>query len=137
MRLFLITDTESNKGTLAPKETEDVLAAVTEESELSGRNHSILYAKLAEHSNKWRDIGTYLGFRPTELDNIHARPLLLHNAPNSWLNAMLSEWLQWAPGDQRGSTNCATLEGLNDALNKAGLSEVAESITAVILKPTA
>ena len=96
-----------------------------------------MYEKLTEYSAKWREIGTHLGLRPTELDKIHARPLLLSDAPNSWLNTMLAEWLQWAPGDRRGSTNCATLEGLRDALNKAELSEAAQSITAEILKPTA
>ena len=50
------------------------------------------------------------------------------DAPNSWLNTMLAEWLQWSPGDGRGSTKCATLERLSDALNKAGLSEAAQSI---------
>ena len=50
---------------------------------------------------------------------------------------MLADWLQWAPGDQRGSTSYATQEGLRDALNKGELSEAAQSITAEILKPTA
>ena len=95
-----------------------------------------MYAKLTEYSDKWREIGTYLGFRPTELDNIHARPFLMHTAPNSWFNTMLAEWLQWAPGDRRESINYATLEGLRDALNKAGLSEAAYWITTEILKTT-
>ena len=49
---------------------------------------------------------------------------------------MLAEWLQWTPEDQRGSTNYATLEGLRDALNKAGLLEAAHLITTEILKTT-
>ena len=87
-----------------------------------------MYVKLTEHGAKWREIGTHLGFRPSELDEIQARPALYATAPKSWLGAMLAEWLQWTPGDQRGSTKCATLEGLSDALNKAGLSEAAQSI---------
>ena len=69
-----------------------------------------------------------LGFLPTELDNIQHRPLLLSNAPTSWLSAMLSKWLQWAPGDIRGSTSFATLEGLKDALRKAGLGAAAHDL---------
>ena len=87
-----------------------------------------MYAKLAEHSAKWREIGTYLGFRPSELDDIHVRPILYGTGPKSFLSAMLEEWLRWAPGDQRGSTKYATLEGLSDALQKSELSEVAQSI---------
>ena len=104
---------------------------------LSENHYSILYDKLTEYSAEWREIGTYLGFRPSELNEIQARPLLLNNAPKSWLGAMLTDWLQWTPEDRRGSTNYATLEGLRDALNKAGLSEAAQSITAEIFKPTA
>ena len=80
------------------------------------------------HRAKWREIGSLLGFLPNELDNIQARPLLLSNAPNSWLDAMLAEWLQWAQEDSRGSTNFATLEGLREALYKAGLVEAAQSL---------
>ena len=87
-----------------------------------------MYQKLTEHSAKWRDIGTLLGFRPSELDEIQARPALYATAPKSWLGTVLAEWFQWSPGDQRGSIKCATLEGLSDALNKAGLSESAQLI---------
>ena len=105
-------------------------------TKLSENNHLVLYEKLNEYSAEWREIGTYLGFRPSELNEIQARPPLYATAPKSLLNAMLTNWLQWAPGDQRGSTSYATLEGLRDALNKAGLSEAARSIFIEILKPT-
>ena len=72
-------------------------------------------------SAKWDDIGRYLGFIENELEIIRAKPLLLASAPDSWLNEMLSEWLQWAPGDARNSTKIATLEGLRNTLNKTGL----------------
>ena len=87
-----------------------------------------LLEKLVKHSAKWREIGLYLGFLPSELDNIQARPLLLATAPNSWLDAILTEWLQWAPGDNRESTNFATLENLREALNKAGFHQTAQSL---------
>ena len=113
---------------LAPTQVEDIPQAATEGTKLCQRNHSILYENLAKYGAKWQEIATYLGFDPCELENIQARPALFYTAPKSLLSTMLSEWLQWSPGDQRGSTKYATLEGLSDALNKAGLSESAQSI---------
>ena len=72
-------------------------------------------------SANWKDIGRYLGFIDDELKIIETKPLLLADAPSSWFNEMISEWLQWAPSDARNSTKTATLEGLRDALDKAGL----------------
>ena len=95
---------------------------------LHDTDHPSLYEKLKEHSYKWKEIGTLLGFRPGELDNIEARPLLLSSAPKSWLSAMLEEWLKWAPGDARGSTEVATLNGLRQALDKAGLSATTQAL---------
>ena len=95
---------------------------------LSEDDHKGLYEKLSKHSAKWREIGIYLGFLPSELDIIKARPLLLPNAPRSWLDAMLAEWLQWAPGDNRGSTSSATLTSLRQALIKAGFHQTAQSL---------
>ena len=95
---------------------------------LSDKHHSTLYQTLSTFPTKWKEIGIYLGIKHSKLDEIQARPLLMHNAPKSWLNAMLAEWLQWAPGDKRGSSSFATLGGLMDALNKAGLGELNQSL---------
>ena len=70
----------------------------------------------------------YLGFLPFELDVIQAGPFLLATAPRSWLSTMLAQWLQWAPGDSRGSTNFATLENLKHALYQAGLGVTADNL---------
>ena len=78
---------------------------------------------------KWREIGIHLGFLPGELDNIGARPNLSQGAPVSWFGAMLESWLQWAPGDCRGSTSFATLEDLKVALGEAGLGASAYDLT--------
>lgn len=56
---------------------------------------------------------------------LEAKPLLLTGAPRSWLREMLSQWLQWAPGDGRGSMSIATLESLKAALNMSGLGAAA------------
>ena len=92
---------------------------------LSERDHSCLLKQLTKHAAAWKLIGTYLNFHMGELDNIEARPDLRVNGPISFLSAILAQWLQWAPGDSRGSTNFATLEALKLALREAGLGATA------------
>ena len=41
---------------------------------------------------------------------------------------MLVQWLQWAPGDGRGSTSFATLEALKAAFSQAGLGATAHDL---------
>lgn len=94
---------------------------------LHSENYSDICHKLKPFASKWRDIGYALGFTQGELDNIQADPmLLLQGAPVSWLNNMITKWLQWAPGDGRGSTGFATKESLRAALLQANLGAVAE-----------
>lgn len=42
--------------------------------------------------------------------------LMTQKAPFSYLGRMLELWLQWAPGDRRGSKNFATFKNLRKAL---------------------
>ena len=95
---------------------------------LTESDMTVLLGKLESHAHRWRDIATHLSFQQTELDNIQARALLLQGSPQSWLRAMLSEWLQWAPNDCRGSSSFATLDTLKDALNKSGLGATASTL---------
>ena len=95
------------------------------QANISTRHLPALMKKLKQHAAKWREIGTYLGFLPGELANIEARPYLSQSAPTSWLGAMLEEWIQWAPGDNRGSTSFANLQDLKAALTDAGLGATA------------
>jgi hypothetical protein len=88
---------------------------------LTDKDLPFLLRQLKLDVDKWREIGIHLGFLTKELAGIEARPMLLHSAPLSWFVAMLEDWLQWAPGDSRGSTSFATLEDLVDALRQAGL----------------
>ena len=67
------------------------------------------------------DIRKALGFKEGEMENIDHCPTLMVSAPKSWLREMLTQWLQWAPGDGRGSTGFATKETLRAALLKANL----------------
>ena len=90
---------------------------------------SVLVSALKNHALDWRVIGTHLGFQPGELANIAGRPMLFNDAPQSWLQAMLSEWLQWAPGDSRGSLSFASFKMLKSALNKSGLAATAYDLS--------
>ena len=85
-----------------------------------------MYYKLEGHAARWRDIGRALGFTEGEMDNIAGRPFLTQLAPNSWLGEMLTQWLEWAPGDGRGSVGFATKEVLRAALLKVNLGQLAQ-----------
>jgi hypothetical protein len=63
------------------------------------------------------------------MDNIQSNLVLLtQSPPNSFLIELLSQWLQWAPGDGRGSTGFATRESLRAALLKANLGQLAHQL---------
>ena len=87
--------------------------------------------QLSSCAAKWREIGTNLEFQQEELEVIQTKPLLLGGAPKSWLSALISEWLEWAPGDSRGSTNYANLEDLKSAVSKAGFGVIATELSLV------
>ncbi len=108
--------------------TQTVPSQSESQPSLTEKQHSIILDQLHKHSPDWKIIGRHLEFLPCELDNIQARPLLLPKAPDSWLSVMLQEWLQWAPGDSRGSKDFATLENLKLALLKAKFGATAHSL---------
>ena len=99
------------------------------ETKLSDGHFPLIYEKLRPHSSKWQDIGTGLQFTSSELTNIRSNHLLLTTGPHGYLWEMLSQWLQWASGDARGSTDYATLEALRSAMDKAGLGRAAQELT--------
>ena len=96
------------------------------EKRFSDIDHDNIYYLLEPHAANWRVLGKALGFLESELNLIQHKPLLLYDAPKSYLRDMLSQWLQWAPGDGRGSTGFATKESLHAALLKANLGQLAE-----------
>ena len=69
-----------------------------------------------------------LGFRHSELNNIQSRPSLFMEAPDSWPREILTEWLLWAPGDARGSTEYASLSTLKRAVGEAGLGRIVSKL---------
>ena len=99
----------------------------TDGAHLKDGDHTSIYNKLEDKAAKWRDIGKQLGFREGEMDNIQSNPVLsTQGPPKSYLREMLSQWLQWAPGDRRGSTSYATKGTLHAALLRANLGQLAE-----------
>ena len=102
--------------------------AYDQETRLSNKHRLVLFHQLCDFAVRWRDIGAYLGFRRGELDTIEGEASLLIDAPKSWLQLLLYEWLTWAPGDDRGSTRYATLEGLKAALINCDLRSIGEDI---------
>ena len=96
-------------------------AASTSHKCLSESDLPMLLSKLNNHATKWIDIGMYLGFQHGELENIQAKPFLLFGAPQSYLGAMLTDWLHRAPNDRRGGP---TIDNLIFALRQSGLGAV-------------
>ena len=102
---------------------------------LRDENHHVIYSKLADYADKWLYIGAELGFKHTELTIIQANPtLLLQSPPKSYLRQMLSQWLQWGPGDARGSPDFANSLMLHKALLKINLASVAYELDSVLAK---
>ena len=96
---------------------------------LSSSDYSAINSILKEHAARWRDIGGALGFRQGELDNIQSSPMLMMQAPGSWLGQMLTQWLEWAPGDGRDSTGFATKKALHVALLETNLGQLAQQFS--------
>ena len=103
---------------------------------LNNKDHYILYSHLHIHAAYWGEIGVYLGFFTGELKNIHAQENLYNEGVEGFLREMLSRWLQWAPGDDRGSKYYATLEALKKAVDRAGRGKTAINLSRVDLTST-
>ena len=54
--------------------------------------------------------------------------MLLIQGPKGYFSELLSKWLQWAPGDGRGSRDFARLSALKSAVSGAGLGSTAEDL---------
>jgi hypothetical protein len=96
---------------------------------LNKSHFPFLIEQLSDCAYKWRKIGTHLKFKQDELKNIEAKPSLVSDAPESYLSELISNWMEWAPGDSRGSTNYANLEDLKSAVSKAGFGVVAGELS--------
>ena len=79
-------------------------------------------------SNKWNYIGVGLGFIQPELDLISSNlSLLTSDAPVSFLNHLLNQWVQWPTASHPTKP---TLRALCEALRSSlvGLGSLAEKV---------
>ena len=94
---------------------------------LNERDIVNLLSLLQKYSFKWNEIGLKLGFIAPELHTISSMSRLFVGAPVSYLQELLSQWLQW-PTDSHPSK--PTLEALCAALRSSlvGLGNLAEKL---------
>ena len=82
---------------------------------------------LQSHSYQWKMIGLSLGFLDPELTTILSMLRLLVGAPTSYLQELLSQWVQWPTASHPTSP---TLESLCAALGSSlvGLGSLADKV---------
>ena len=73
-----------------------------------------------------------LGFKDYEIKNIEAEPMLISQGAKGYLREMLGQWLQWGPGDGRGSKDFANSEDLWKALHLVGLPDLAIKVDGML-----
>jgi hypothetical protein len=93
---------------------------------LKAADYGCLCVKVRPCAAKWKLIAQSLRFTHNEISAIEANPRNVQ--PNSYLDNVVGVWLEWAPGDARGSEDYATLEQLQIAVNKAGYGAIASEL---------
>ena len=96
---------------------------------LNQRHLPTIYRQLkTKCSTKWKEIGTYLGFCEGELDIIVSKQLQNSEGIDGCLRIMLAEWMEWSPGDSRGSKQEPNLGALKCAICAAGCAKTAKNL---------
>ena len=95
---------------------------------VDSRHYGALCEQLRPCVAGWRKIAEGLRFHNYEIENIGSDLTKLVGSPGSYMDAVLSEWLNWGPGDKRGTKDLATLEALKEALNRADFGRVAGTL---------
>ena len=82
---------------------------------------------LQSYSYKWNPIGLSLGFTQHELNTISGMLKLLQGAPVSYLQELLSQWVQWPTTDHPSHP---TVRALCTALRSSlvGLGSLADKV---------
>ena len=106
-----------------------VFPCVAQYTLVESRHYGILCQQLRPCAAKWREIAQGLRFHPGEIDNIQADPMKMMGAPVSYMDAVLKVWMEKGPGDDRGSTDVATLEELVLAVRRANCGRIAQDLT--------
>ena len=94
---------------------------------LSDKDLVHLMQLLQNHSFKWNPIGLSLGFTQDELNTISGMIKLLAGAPGSYLQELLSQWVQWPTTDHPSHP---TVRALCTALRSSlvGLGSLADEV---------
>ena len=94
---------------------------------LSEKDIVNLMRLLQSYSYKWNPIGLSLGFTQHELCTISSMVTLLTGAPVSYLQELLSQWVQWPTTDHPSHP---TVRALCTALRSSlvGLGSLAEEV---------
>jgi hypothetical protein len=99
---------------------------LVDNTRLKATDYGCLCEKLHRCAAKWKQIAQSLRFTYSEINNIKTCPLNMDL--DSCIDDVIGVWLQWAPGDARGSEDYATLEQLQNAVSKAGFGVVASEL---------
>ena len=91
---------------------------------------------LCKHAYKWNEIGIALGFSTPELRSIGSKLVLFPNAPTSFFEDLLNEWVHW-PNEEHKVL--PTVEALETALQShlVGLGAVSETLRSQLLEQKA
>lgn len=92
-------------------------------------HYGTLHEQLTPCADRWEKIAIGLRFTSDEIRNIKYSLMNVADGPTACLGAVLADWIQWAPGDARGSIDRATLEALKTAISKAGFGVIANELT--------
>ena len=97
------------------------------ETRMNEKDIDQLLCLLQNYSCKWRKIGLALGFVIPELNTISNKPMLLMDAPQSFLLELLTQWVQWPT---KSHPPKPTLEALCKALKSSlvGLGSLADTV---------
>jgi hypothetical protein len=101
---------------------------------LKATDYGCLCKKLHSCAAEWQCIAQSLRFTFSEISTIEANPRNVR--PTSFINNVVGLWLEWAPGDARGSKDYATLEQLQNAVSQAGFGVVASELTKGMYRST-
>ncbi len=96
---------------------------------MKDHHYSFLCEQLSKCADKWEDIAIGLRFKADEIRNIKHDPMNVNGGHKACLGTILYDWMQWIPGDARGSKERATLEALKTSVSKAGCGVVADELT--------
>lgn len=97
------------------------------EKRLNEEDVPVVLPLIYTYSSKWRLIGMGLGFTNSELNLISSKPSLYATAPASYVEELLSQWVQW-PVDKHPTE--PTLMGLCKALRSSpvNLGKLAQDV---------